>query len=53
MTETKSDSPEVRLKPNTYQSSKAELDAELRIKSSFHKAVNSLVTPIEVKRDLR
>lgn len=45
--------PEVHLKPNTYQPSKAELEEDLRVKSSFDNAVKSLVTPVEVKRDIR
>ncbi len=43
--------PEVRLKPNTYQPNKAELNEDLRVKSSFDQAIESLVTPVKVKRE--
>ncbi len=53
MKTTKKKRPEVRLKPNTYQPNMAELEADMRVKSSFDKAIKSLVTPVEVKRELR
>ena len=43
----------MKLKPNTYQPNKAELEEDLRVKSSFDNAVKSLVTPVEVKREVR
>jgi len=45
--------PEVRLKPNTYQPSKAELKADRRVNASCDQAVKSLLTPVEVKRGAR
>ena len=53
MTNTKQKRPEVKRKPNTYQPKKAELKEDLRVKSSFDQAINSLVTPIKVKREMR
>lgn len=45
--------PLVKLKPNTYQPNKADLNTDLRVHSTFNRAVKSLVTPIEIKRDIR
>lgn len=53
MKSTKQKHPEAHLKPNTYQPSNAQLEEDLRVKSSFNDAVKSLVTPVEVKRDIR
>ena len=51
MKATKEKSPEVRLKPNTYQPNKVELESDLRVQASFGQAVKSLVKSVEIKRD--
>jgi len=49
MSNAKRKRPEVRINPNTYQPNKSEFESGLRVKSSFDKAVKSLVMPAEVK----
>ena len=50
MKSTKQKRPEVWLKPNTYQPSKAELEADLRVQTSFDQAAKALVKPVKVNK---
>lgn len=46
----KGNTPVVQLKPSTYQPNKAELEVDLRVKSTFENSIQSLLTPVEIKR---
>lgn len=43
--------PIIRLKPNTYQPSKAELDEPVQFDATPEEALRALVTPVTIIRD--
>ena len=47
---TKQTPPEVRIVHQSYQPSKAELDADLRIKGTFKQAIQALLRPVRIRR---
>ena len=42
--------PEVQIVHQAYQPSKAELDADLRIKGTFKQAIQALFRPVRIRR---
>ena len=47
---TKPTKPTVQVVHQSYQPSKAELDADLRIKSTFKQAIQALIRPARIRR---
>lgn len=47
---TKPKSPTVQVVHQSYQPSKAELDADLRIKGTFKQAIQALIRPVLIRR---
>ena len=50
MTRTKPTPPEVVVAHQSYQPSKAELEADTRIKGTFKQAIQALVSPVLIRR---
>ena len=44
--------PVVKLKPSTYQSNKAELNADLLIQTTFGRDTESISAPVEFNREV-
>ena len=42
--------PEVQIVNQSYQPSKAELDADLRIKGTFKEAIQAVLRPVRIRR---
>ena len=42
-----------KLKPYTYQTNTADFNSGLRVRSSFDRIVNSLITPVDIVRNDR
>jgi len=42
--------PIVRIPENTYQPSKAELDADLRVNATFDEAMDAVLRPVKIER---
>ena len=44
------DRPTIELVPQDYQPSKAELEADLRIKGTFEQGIKALLWPVKIRR---
>ena len=44
------DQPIVKLPPQSYQPSKAELEADTRLEGTFEKAIKAIVRPVQIRR---
>ena len=49
----KSEPRRVEVVRDTYQPSKAELEADMRVDATFDEAVNALIQPVEIHRTRR
>ena len=49
----KAEPPEVEIVHPSYQPSKAELEADLRVEASFEEAVDALAKPVRIRHIMR